>query len=177
MCRRKIFIVLSVCFIFLGLPLGAHTSIHTTISQDKAFSVSYITSDSIEITSNSDFLNQGWPGTGTLEDPYVIENLQIISDRICISISGTTDHFIIKNCSLNSEDLGNGITHMRRMIRRSRHYLKKLVSSLSLQEKSVSPWKVSRLLSVSSSKLITLPRLNNHRLITLPTSTPYPVIS
>ncbi|MHA1927702.1 MAG: right-handed parallel beta-helix repeat-containing protein [Candidatus Thorarchaeota archaeon] len=110
MRRKKIFLILSMFFIFLGFHLAAYTTIQAPTSNEHSFNVSYTVSDAIEIISNSDFISQGWPGTGTPEDPFIIENLQIESDRICISISGTTDHFIIKDCSLDSEDLGNGIT-------------------------------------------------------------------
>ena len=34
----------------------------------------------ITITSNADFSTQGWPGSGTVDDPYVIEGLNITSD-------------------------------------------------------------------------------------------------
>jgi len=71
----------------------------------------------IDITSNQDFENQGWPGNGTADFPYVIENLNITSDMIltsddrCIRIEDTTVHFVIRNCILrsNAEAWGTSI--------------------------------------------------------------------
>lgn len=61
--------------------------------------LAYDSHSSIVITKNSDFLAQGWPGSGTEGDPYVIENLDIRWST-CISISDTTVHFVIRNCYL-----------------------------------------------------------------------------
>ena len=34
----------------------------------------------ISIMENQDFLAQGWPGNGTMDEPYVLENLEIDCD-------------------------------------------------------------------------------------------------
>ena len=57
----------------------------------------------IQILSDVDFVTQGWPGSGTIDDPYRIANLFIsalgtLSD--CIEICNTQTHFIIANCTL-----------------------------------------------------------------------------
>ncbi|MFX1541212.1 MAG: nitrous oxide reductase family maturation protein NosD [Promethearchaeota archaeon] len=57
----------------------------------------------ILIGSDEAFAYQGWPGSGTLEDPYRIENLNINGSSAtghCIHIYSTTVHFIIANCNL-----------------------------------------------------------------------------
>ena len=54
----------------------------------------------IYIHSNSDFVAQGFPGSGTVDDPYLIEWLYIIGlsgDNNLIYIEGTTAYFCIKN--------------------------------------------------------------------------------
>lgn len=57
----------------------------------------------IEINHNDNFTTQGWPGSGTAIDPFIIEGLSILTyDGISISISGTTVHFVILDCELNS---------------------------------------------------------------------------
>jgi parallel beta-helix repeat protein len=56
---------------------------------------SYTTQDYIYIWENAEFENQGWPGSGTQEDPYIIENLRITQ---FVLISDTTYHFVIRNC-------------------------------------------------------------------------------
>ncbi|MFX1420541.1 MAG: hypothetical protein ACFE9N_16715, partial [Promethearchaeota archaeon] len=41
-------------------------------------------------------------GTGTLQDPYIIENVTIDGQGVgsCIKISNSNEHFIIRNCTL-----------------------------------------------------------------------------
>ncbi|MHA1592005.1 MAG: NosD domain-containing protein, partial [Candidatus Heimdallarchaeaceae archaeon] len=55
----------------------------------------------IDITSDDDFLV--FPGEGTLEDPYRIEDLNITTaEDFGISILGTTKYFIIQHCYLEA---------------------------------------------------------------------------
>ncbi|GAG80595.1 unnamed protein product, partial [marine sediment metagenome] len=69
----------------------------------------------IEIDSDADFESQGWPGSGTEEDPYRIENLYMMSLASfsrCIIIEDTSVYFIIQNCTFTGEDIADhsGIT-------------------------------------------------------------------
>ncbi|TFH07151.1 MAG: right-handed parallel beta-helix repeat-containing protein, partial [Candidatus Thorarchaeota archaeon] len=57
--------------------------------------------DSINISSNLDFSLQGWPGNGTAEDPYRIENLSIDTTMSCINVSNTNVFFEVTGCSLS----------------------------------------------------------------------------
>lgn len=59
---------------------------------------SYEPHDRIVIYGDDDFIEQGWPGSGTSEDPYVIEGFEIVSDYDCIAIHSTTVHYIVRNC-------------------------------------------------------------------------------
>ncbi|UCE11251.1 MAG: right-handed parallel beta-helix repeat-containing protein [Candidatus Thorarchaeota archaeon] len=68
-----------------------------------SFITSYNSSGPIEITSNADFVAQatanGWSGNGSLEDPYVITDLNITSashDDVLMSISDTRVHFSVE---------------------------------------------------------------------------------
>ena len=58
------------------------------------------THDPIVILSNDDFITYGFSGSGTEEDPYIIEYLSIdaAGSGICIRISGTDVYFVIRNC-------------------------------------------------------------------------------
>ncbi|NHJ46808.1 MAG: hypothetical protein FK733_03375, partial [Asgard group archaeon] len=61
--------------------------------------------DSIRITSNSDFFDvYRFPGKGTANDPYIIENKIISSSDSThgIYITRTSRHFIIRNCQIYS---------------------------------------------------------------------------
>lgn len=49
----------------------------------------------------------GFPGSGSQMDPYVIENLSIVSDRTCISIQNVESSFIIRDCELQVSTLDN----------------------------------------------------------------------
>ncbi len=61
--------------------------------------------DSIDIRYDSDF--EVFPGTGTEEDPYVIEGYDITTtDDNGIYISGTTKYFIINNCYVDASEYG-----------------------------------------------------------------------
>ncbi|UCE10911.1 MAG: right-handed parallel beta-helix repeat-containing protein [Candidatus Thorarchaeota archaeon] len=56
--------------------------------------------DAIIITSDDEFESQGWPGSGTVEDPYVISGWIIFSGGPCIEIRDTIVHFAIRDCTL-----------------------------------------------------------------------------
>ncbi len=62
----------------------------------------YVPHGPIVITSDADFVSQGWPGSGTPEAPFLIEHLNITADQVCISIHTTSDHFMIGDCFLKS---------------------------------------------------------------------------
>jgi len=68
----------------------------------------YEVHDPILITSDDDFETQGWPGNGSIIDPYVIEGLWI--ERVygvrSIVVSSTTVDFIIRNCYIEPDTYG-----------------------------------------------------------------------
>jgi parallel beta-helix repeat protein len=73
----------------------------------------------IVINNNSDFENQGWPGEGTVEQPYIIAGLEInaTTGESAINITNTDVHFFIKDCRLTSNSAYiielHSITHAR----------------------------------------------------------------
>jgi parallel beta-helix repeat protein len=58
--------------------------------------------DPIVINDNQDFETQAWPGNGSESNPFIIEGFNITNFDSCISITGTTSHFIVRNCFLRS---------------------------------------------------------------------------
>jgi parallel beta-helix repeat protein len=54
----------------------------------------------VSILNNASFENQGWNGSGTQEDPYIISDLLIEGPPQCIYIENTNVHFVIRNCIL-----------------------------------------------------------------------------
>ncbi|MHA1927517.1 MAG: right-handed parallel beta-helix repeat-containing protein [Candidatus Thorarchaeota archaeon] len=73
------------------------------------FSSSYTPHDSITIYSNNDFSDQGFPGSGTLGEPYVIEGLNITTTGECISIRNTDAYFVIRDCLLTAGFYSDGV--------------------------------------------------------------------
>ena len=65
----------------------------------------------VVITSDADFASQGWPGDGSENSPYLIQDLNITSSDRCVSISNTDAHFKIADCffSPNVSLQGTGI--------------------------------------------------------------------
>ena len=95
-----------VCMLFLLIPL---VSMSPTVSEDAVVkfvdnnTLSYTEHDPIFITSDADFVTQGWPGSGSEADPYVIEGLRITADFECVSIMNTNAWYTIRDCLLDSE--------------------------------------------------------------------------
>ena len=62
----------------------------------------------IIITNESDFSDLGFPGNGSLSDPYLIQGFEISATEDCISISDIRANFTIKDCVLTSESHESG---------------------------------------------------------------------
>jgi len=67
----------------------------------------------IYIDEDSDFDSYGFPGTGTEEDPFIIENKLFMSVETLngIEIHNTTKYFLIRDCSF--DNMGCGIEIVR----------------------------------------------------------------
>ncbi|MBD3407004.1 MAG: hypothetical protein GF411_12875, partial [Candidatus Lokiarchaeota archaeon] len=105
--RPKIIILFSFVFL-LVLASPTADSLDSTGSDDvtgrqTVFSNAYTNHTAITITSDADFISQGFPGYGNETHPYLIDGLLIDSSGECISISSTTAHYVIRNCYLTSE--------------------------------------------------------------------------
>lgn len=62
----------------------------------------YIGVEEMRITSDEDFVSLGFAGSGTIEDPYRIENYQIGHSGITLAllIRNITKHFVINHCRI-----------------------------------------------------------------------------
>jgi len=63
----------------------------------------------IYITADSGFASSGFPGSGTEEDPYVIENFRITTDALRkngVEIRNTKAYFVIRNCEIAAAYIG-----------------------------------------------------------------------
>ena len=66
---------------------------------------SHVVSMPIVIQSDSNISLYSFPGNGTEEEPYRIENLNITTtEEVCISISYTTKYFLMQNCFLDGDN-------------------------------------------------------------------------
>lgn len=89
------FITVSLLFSCISFRVGTTKEFPQS---DRLYCIS--SGSSIVITSDDDFVNQGWPGNGSASAPFIIEGQTITSDMTCISISGTSSYFIIRDCIL-----------------------------------------------------------------------------
>lgn len=98
------FIIMVVLVAPKFCPVSFHNSISIFIDENTKLehlgnSVAQAAHDPIEIYSDEDFVAQNWPGNGTEENPYRIENLEIGGSGIVLHISDTRVYFAIENCT------------------------------------------------------------------------------
>ncbi len=67
----------------------------------------------IVVTNDSEFIGEGFEGTGTAEDPYVISNVMIESQADAITIQYTTAHFVIRDSWISSTTQGMILSHVQ----------------------------------------------------------------
>ncbi|MGD9381533.1 MAG: NosD domain-containing protein, partial [Candidatus Thorarchaeota archaeon] len=72
---------------------------------------SYTPHSPIVITNESNFTDLGFPGNGSLTNPYMIQGLEISTSGDCISITDIRANFTIRDCMFTSgaSESGNGI--------------------------------------------------------------------
>ncbi|MHA1623038.1 MAG: NosD domain-containing protein [Candidatus Heimdallarchaeaceae archaeon] len=80
------------------------SNINSSFFKEKEFSSNMLTSHSpIEILSDQEFIDYGFAGSGTEENPYRIENYNITTlSYNGIRIENTTKYFIIQNCFIDA---------------------------------------------------------------------------
>ena len=105
--REKVGILLII--LIISVALIGYSMIQSIIpdTDENNFEIegTYSQHDSIYINSDSDFVEQGWPGNGSVTNPYVIEGLNVSYSydswlQSAISIKHTTVYFEIRNCLL-----------------------------------------------------------------------------
>ena len=65
----------------------------------------------ILIDGDDDFVSQGWPGSGTSGDPYIISGLNITyaTGMVLITITDTRAYFVIRDCYINQGSSTYGV--------------------------------------------------------------------
>ncbi|MFX1263937.1 MAG: NosD domain-containing protein [Promethearchaeota archaeon] len=74
-----------------GDTQGAHLEVVLVTAQ-------YTPHSQIVVESNEDLARLGFPGDGSLNSPYIIEDLNITDAGTCISMTDVTAHVIIRDC-------------------------------------------------------------------------------
>lgn len=97
-CGNLIFICILLLNIFLSRGIIANGEVSAL--PKAVMEITYTDHSPIHITSDDNFTTLGFPGSGTVADPYRIENLNFSERYVMdgIFIYGTTKHFIIQNC-------------------------------------------------------------------------------
>ncbi len=73
----------------------------------KLFDLSLTPHEPIIITHDNNFTDYGFPGLGTEEEPYIVENYTILATvGKGISIEDTTKYFVIRNCYVDVGSCG-----------------------------------------------------------------------
>ena len=99
-CFLSVILTLSICL----------NSGNLKISDSISVNVSAFTNISkIIIASNEDFQSYNFSGLGSYDDPYIINGYEILGSGIGISISNTTENFVVSNCKIESVSSGYGI--------------------------------------------------------------------
>ncbi|MHA1200078.1 MAG: right-handed parallel beta-helix repeat-containing protein, partial [Candidatus Heimdallarchaeaceae archaeon] len=65
-----------------------------------------VSSDSIVIYSDTDLLEYNFPGNGTIDDPFRIEDLLIEDENYGIYINSAKHYFVIQNCHITNAGFG-----------------------------------------------------------------------
>ncbi|MFW9793117.1 MAG: right-handed parallel beta-helix repeat-containing protein [Candidatus Thorarchaeota archaeon] len=73
------------------------------VTQSHQYNPSQIRTELIVIDDDADFWALGASGVGSRGDPYIVENLLMSTNGTCITVTGITSFFVIKNCVLESD--------------------------------------------------------------------------
>jgi len=158
MVRRGVAILLVVVLSFSFMISTSMTDVMKTTEmpeKPRMYEISYDSHAPFNITSNSDFETQGWPGNGSITNPYLIQNLNITStDFACIWIANTTSHFIIEDCLLSASvegyplnqlvgavtltNVSNGIVERNHIVDSHTAVSGRLISNCSISDNSFS---------------------------------------
>ncbi|TXT54316.1 MAG: conserved exported protein of unknown function [Candidatus Thorarchaeota archaeon] len=93
-------LVSTIMVLSLSVLMAAHTEYSFYVSnepQPTLFQPSYEEHIPVTIVDENGFIAHGFSGSGTIDDPYLIENL-FISDGTCIKIRNIDSYHEIRNC-------------------------------------------------------------------------------
>ena len=104
----NLILLVSSLFFCLAINSTSTVSVNNLPPTEDQYKKDYISHDPIIITSDDNFSDYGFLGTGTEANPYRIDDLHIQDiDAYGIYIKSVTMHFVITNCLI--EDVSTGI--------------------------------------------------------------------
>lgn len=109
--RKRIVFTLAFVGILCLLPMAANrpNTLGGHVMQDNGDALAQTSHAPFNITGNDDFATMGWPGSGTEQDPYVIGDILIENDSLCIYVTNTTAYFRIVDSVFRGTGSGRGI--------------------------------------------------------------------
>lgn len=107
--RRMVCLLLLGLFIVIPLSLGVKNRAEVQGSKLLVPKQEIVVNSPVTISGNNDFEIQGWAGSGTEEDPYVIADLNIRGAAECIIVENTDVYFVIRNCSVEANDIDDAV--------------------------------------------------------------------
>lgn len=95
----------------VGTPLlsANHAYPHHRDDAQVIATMLYQKHDPIIVDGDKDFVLNGFTGSGTAEDPYIINGLNITNPGTSIAIMNTAAHFILKDCYVKATYSNHGI--------------------------------------------------------------------
>lgn len=110
----NVFLLFLLFVLFLSISNVNQYTSSKIISKDDNYNPNYTDHSPIIINSDDDFVTYGFSGSGTANDPYLIENYRISATYSeAISISSTTKCFVIQNCLLQDSIFGIYLTSIQ----------------------------------------------------------------
>jgi parallel beta-helix repeat protein len=99
----RLFIVIFLLYLTINIfPVPKRLS-NSFVSANSSLSQDYIVHDPISVTNDNELAAVANSGTGTVTDPYIITGWNITgSSTHGISITGTTQHFRVEKCWIES---------------------------------------------------------------------------
>ncbi len=110
--KKSLFLILLLTISVCAVSCNKTSISESTFTDDNFIPCQvYTYSPPMVINSNADFATEGWSGSGILGDPYIIELLEFTDtiDGACVSISSTTAHFRIVDCTFSPTSLGSAL--------------------------------------------------------------------
>lgn len=108
MKRIRLYVFQIIFFLVISFFLTNYSQPFGLISEDSdQVRVNLTPHPSILINSEDDWVTYSFPGNGTHDNPYLIENYEIItSSYMGIRIENVPQHFRIKNCFIRADSRG-----------------------------------------------------------------------